>query len=184
MKLTKAEGGLTLATVEAECGFGSCYGCGKCTSGCPVAERMEITPHQMMRLLQLGEIEELLAATAPWLCVGCQTCLARCPNKVDIPLALAQIRSEALKRGITANAGNIPFFDDLLLGMIERSGRVNDGMMAFRYQLHAGGLLNDWRIGLKMFRAGKMKLRVPGVVDTESVKKLFDEVSTSSEETK
>ena len=184
MKRTKDRGDLTVAIVEAECGFESCYGCGKCTSGCPVANQMEITPHQMMRLLQLGEIEQLLAAAAPWLCLSCQTCFARCPNNVDIPTALAQIRCEALKRGITVNAGNIPFFDDLMLGMIERSGRVNDGMMAFRYQLHAGGLLNDWRIGLKMFRAGKMKLRVPGVKDTESVKKLFDEVSISSEETK
>ena len=184
MKRTKVEDDQMTRVIEAECGFEACYGCGKCTSGCPVAEQMDITPHQMMRLLQLGEIEDLLVAAAPWQCVCCQTCFARCPNKVDIPTALAQIRSEALERGMTANAGNIPFFDDLLLGMIERSGRVNDGMMAFRYQLHAGGLLNDWRIGLKMFRVGKMKLRVPGVEDRESIKKLFDEPSTSSEETK
>ncbi len=175
MKEITTKGDMPTAVVGDETGFQSCYGCAKCTSGCPVAEQMDIKPHQMVRLLQLGRIEELLSAAGPWLCVGCQTCLARCPNKVDIPLALAYIRSEAIRRGTVENAGNILFFDELLLRMIERRGRVNDGLMALRYKLRAGGLLRDWRIGMKMFKAGKLKLTVPGVVDTDSVRRLFGE---------
>ena len=167
--------------------FESCYGCAKCTSGCPVAGRMDFKPHQAMRLLQLGRLDELVTATGPWQCVGCQTCLARCPNRVDIPLAFARICCEAIRRGEIDNAGNTPLFDDLMLGAIRRRGRVNDGMMVVRYKLRAGGLsalLKDWRMGLKMFRAGKLKLRVPGVADTESMARLFDEGTTPAEETR
>ena len=31
-----------------------CYQCGKCTAGCPVAERMDVLPNQIVRLVQLG----------------------------------------------------------------------------------------------------------------------------------
>ncbi len=163
-------------------GFKGCFGCAKCTSGCPTADQMDVKPHQMMRLLQLGRLEEVLASASPWLCVGCQTCLARCPNEVDIPVVLVSIRVEAVRKGLIANAGNILFFDELLLGMIERRGRVNDGLMALRYKLHAGGLLRDWRVGMKMFKAGKLKLIVPGVVDTDSVRRLFGEHPASMED--
>ena len=156
-------------------GYKECFGCAKCTSGCPAAAQMDFTPHQVMRLLQLHQADELLTAVSPWACVGCQTCLARCPNKVDIPAAMVSIRAKAVRRGFVENAENILLLDKILLGMIERCGRVNDGMMVLRYKLRAGGLLSDWRVGLKMFNAGKMKLRVPGVIDVEAVARLFNE---------
>ena len=52
-------------------GLTACFGCTKCTSGCPVARQMDVKPHQAMRMLQLGLVEDLLAAAGPWRCVGC-----------------------------------------------------------------------------------------------------------------
>ncbi len=161
--------------VDAATGFLSCFGCAKCTAGCPTADSMDLKPHQVMRLLQLGHDEELLAASAPWRCVGCQTCLARCPNGVDIPAALAQVREAALRRGPPDSAGGIPVFDELFLDMVRRRGRANDGLVAFRYRLRTGGLTADWKMGLRMLRAGKMKLRTPAVADREAVARLFEE---------
>lgn len=172
---------LAVPVVQEECGFQSCYNCAKCTSGCPVADQMDIKPHQAMRLLQFGKIDELLSAKSPWVCVGCQTCFARCPNKVDIPSAFSQICREVIQRGATDSAGHDPLFGKLFLGMIRRQGRVNDGLVVFRYKLRAGGLLSDWQLGLKMFKAGKMKLRVPGVIDTDSVRRLFEDVCDTAE---
>jgi len=160
--------------VDKATGFAACYGCAKCTSGCPTAHRMDLKPHQIMRLLQLGRTDEILAASAPWRCVGCQTCRARCPNAIDIPAAMVQIRGAALGAGPVAGAGGIPFFDKLFLDMIRRGGRVNDGLVAFRYRLKRGGLLEDWRIGLKMLRAGKLKMRTPRVADVRDVARLFE----------
>ena len=52
------------------------------------------------------------------------------------------------------------------------------------FKLRAGGLLRDWRLGLKMWRAGKMKLTLPKVQDTDSVERLFIEDSADEEEAK
>jgi len=71
-----SEGKLT-GVVEDTTRFNACYGCAKCTSGCPVADRMDFRPHEAMRLLQLGDVEKLVTAESPWECIGCQTCLAR-----------------------------------------------------------------------------------------------------------
>ncbi|NMA14706.1 MAG: heterodisulfide reductase subunit C, partial [Clostridia bacterium] len=54
-----------------------CYQCGKCSAGCPVAFAMDKTPRQIIRLLQLGLLEEALATRTIWLCATCQTCVTR-----------------------------------------------------------------------------------------------------------
>jgi len=168
--------------IDEETCYAQCFSCAKCTSGCPVADDMDIKPHQAMRLLQLGQTEELVGAESPWLCIGCQTCLGRCPNNVDIPSAFSRIRQEAISRGQLDKAGTVPLFDDLMLGMIERNGRVNDALMAAKYKFKAGGLLKDWRMGLKMFRAGKMKLFMKGVEDRAGVARLFEKHTGKSED--
>jgi len=168
--------------VSSETCYTQCFSCAKCTSGCPVADEMDIKPHQAMRLLQLDKGDELVAAASPWLCIGCQTCLGRCPNNVDIPSAFSRIRQEAIRRNQLDKAGNVPLFDDIMLSMIKRSGRVNDGLMAAKYKFKAGGLLKDWKMGLKMLKAGKMKLFMKGVSDTASVAALFEKHSEQSED--
>ena len=34
---------------------GLCYQCGKCTAGCPMAPYMDLTPNQVMHLVQAGD---------------------------------------------------------------------------------------------------------------------------------
>ena len=169
-------------TINEETCYAQCFSCAKCTSGCPVADEMDVKPHQAMRLLQLGQVDKLIGAESPWLCIGCQTCLGRCPNNVDIPSAFSAIREEAIEQGRTEKAGNVPLFDDIMLGMIKRRGRVNDGLMAAKYKFKAGGLLKDWKMGLKMFKAGKMKLFMKGVKDRKSVARLFEKHEKTGED--
>lgn len=39
----------------------SCYQCGKCSSGCPSADRMDNIPSQFIKLIQLGMEQEYTA---------------------------------------------------------------------------------------------------------------------------
>ena len=48
-----------------------CYQCGKCAAGCPVAPHADMTCRQVIRDLQLGLVENVLAAEMPWACLGC-----------------------------------------------------------------------------------------------------------------
>lgn len=61
-----------------------CYHCHKCTAGCPAAFAMEYGPDRILRLIQFGQRERLLASRDAWLCLGCEMCGAFCPNEIDI----------------------------------------------------------------------------------------------------
>jgi len=61
-----------------------CYHCHKCTAGCPTAFAMNYGPDRILRLIQFGQQERLLASRDAWLCLGCEMCGAHCPNDIDI----------------------------------------------------------------------------------------------------
>lgn len=75
-----------------------CYQCGRCTSGCPLVEEMDILPNQVIRLAQLG-LRDVLEARAPWVCAACLTCQARCPKGVDLPRVMEALRQIAQRQG-------------------------------------------------------------------------------------
>ena len=61
-----------------------CYQCGKCSSGCPSADRMDNIPSQFIKLLQLGMDEKVKKSNTPWVCLTCFICSVRCPKGIDI----------------------------------------------------------------------------------------------------
>ncbi len=75
----------------------SCYQCGRCTAGCPMAIHMDILPNQIIRFAQLGMREELLGAKSIWLCVTCYTCNSRCPKGVRIAEVIEALRQINLR---------------------------------------------------------------------------------------
>jgi len=87
----------------------ACYQCGKCAAGCPVAFAMDILPSQVIRLAQLGLVEELLETETIWLCAACQTCYTRCPKGVDLSRIMEALRELALKaRGDYLDVDRLP----------------------------------------------------------------------------
>ncbi|MBI2467894.1 MAG: 4Fe-4S dicluster domain-containing protein, partial [Candidatus Rokubacteria bacterium] len=57
----------------------ACYQCGKCTAGCPFS----LAPQQVIRLLQLGQVERALGHATTWDCASCLTCALACPKGVS-----------------------------------------------------------------------------------------------------
>ncbi len=78
----------------------ACYVCGKCSAGCPIASLMDVPPHQIIRLLQLGQDEEVLGARTPWLCSSCFTCATRCPRGVNLTAVMEAVRALVLRKGV------------------------------------------------------------------------------------
>ncbi len=74
-----------------------CLQCGKCTSGCPFADQMDLLPHQIVHYAQFGLVEELIACDAIWFCATCFTCRSRCPVDIDIAALSEAIRLIALE---------------------------------------------------------------------------------------
>lgn len=79
-----------------------CLQCAKCSAACPALEAMDLLPHQVVRCLQLGFIEEIDASRTPWVCASCFTCAARCPRDLDLARMMEGVRLAVLRR----RAGN------------------------------------------------------------------------------
>jgi heterodisulfide reductase subunit C len=78
----------------------SCYQCGKCSAGCPTASAMDLLPNQIIRLVQLGQEEDLIRSKTIWLCASCFTCEARCPKGIDVSKLLEAVRVVLLRKCI------------------------------------------------------------------------------------
>jgi heterodisulfide reductase subunit C len=76
----------------------SCYQCGKCSAGCPLASHMDLLPNQIIRYAQLGMKDELLASSAIWICVSCLTCNTRCPKGIKTAEIIEALRQFQLRK--------------------------------------------------------------------------------------
>ena len=76
----------------------ACYQCGRCSGDCPSINLMDIMPNQVIRLLQLGEVETVLDSGTIWICASCFTCTSRCPKGIDIARVLEALRQVYLRR--------------------------------------------------------------------------------------
>jgi heterodisulfide reductase subunit C len=76
----------------------SCYQCGKCSAGCPSVEEMDILPSQIIRLVQLGQEDQIEAFNTMWICASCNTCAVRCPRGVDLAKIMEAVRLLVLRR--------------------------------------------------------------------------------------
>lgn len=99
----KAEkvGGETVAKVKdlSDQNVFTCYQCGKCSAACPAAQEMDMLPNQVIRYLQLGLDDEVLAANTPWICAACLQCMTVCPKGVDLARIMEALRTIKLRKG-------------------------------------------------------------------------------------
>lgn len=150
-----------------------CYQCGKCSAGCPVAFAMDKTPRQIIRLLQLGLLEEALKSRTIWLCATCQTCSTRCPRDVDLAALMEVTRQLAKKKGIVAER-NIDVFNDIFLSNVKMFGRSPEVLLSALYNLRSGKLFQDVDSVPKLFSSGKAHV-IPGrVKDRKAVRRIFE----------
>ena len=78
----------------------SCYQCGKCSAGCPMAFAMDLLPNQVIRLVQMGLEEDIASCKAIWICASCLTCSVRCPRGVDLARVMEALRLITLRKNV------------------------------------------------------------------------------------
>jgi len=81
-----------------------CWTCGSCDTECPVnIATGRLHPQKIIRLANLGLMEELLNLSEVWYCISCKRCLQICPNLVKPATMIAYIRYAM------ADSGALPF---------------------------------------------------------------------------
>ncbi len=155
-----------------------CYQCQKCSAGCPMTFAMDYPPSQIMRMIQLGQEDELLASKTIWVCVSCNTCSIRCPNDIDIALVMDSLRQRALRKGRHPAKKNVALFHKYFLNNVKKRGRTFEGELLARYQLKTGQAFQNAGLGLRMFLKGRLGL----LPESVSNKKAFREIYRRVEE--
>jgi heterodisulfide reductase subunit C2 len=150
-----------------------CYHCHKCTGGCPAAADMEYGPDRILRMIQLGQKEQLFSSHDIWLCASCETCGTRCPNKIDIAKIMDALRQLALASGAAIAEPNAVKFHKLFLFSVKNMGRMHEASFLAAYKVATLNLLADMDSGAVMFMKGKVPLMPKMVKRRSEVKKIF-----------
>lgn len=152
-----------------------CYQCGKCTAGCPMAFKMDIHPHQIIRSLQMESLDEVLKSQAIWYCSGCQTCYTRCPQEVSIAKVMdALCRLSVDQKKVNKKSLKIKKFHDSFLNGIKWTGLSNEVALVADYKLRSKNFFQDVLLAPVMFFKGKLKLFPRFIKNTKAMKKIFN----------
>ena len=80
-----------------------CWTCGSCDFECPVNIATNLLrPQKVVRMANLGLLEELLHMPEIWYCLTCRRCMNVCPNTVSPSTLIAFVRNKALFKGIVS----------------------------------------------------------------------------------
>ena len=161
-----------------------CYYCLRCSAGCPAAYAMDITPAQILRLVQLGQHDSLLHSSAIWLCIGCETCGTRCPNEIHAGAVIDALRQLALAEEVPAAELSVLKLHQAFLDSIRTWGRLHELTMLAQHKLTSRDLFSDLDMGLDMFLKGKIHPLPKRIKGMDQIKDLFDLMDHEEEEEK
>ncbi len=77
----------------------SCIQCGTCTASCPVAFKSELSPREILRMLLIGESDEILRPEVVYYCSACYSCAVRCPMGIRLTELVNLLRDIMVERG-------------------------------------------------------------------------------------
>ncbi|MDP2995528.1 MAG: 4Fe-4S dicluster domain-containing protein [Anaerolineales bacterium] len=135
-----------------------CFQCSKCSAGCPLADKMDLKPAQVMHSIRLGRADSVLNSRAIWLCLGCETCSARCPQQVEPAAAMEAARLLALQKGIKPSVREIGIYYRGFVDNMRLNGKIHDTSVAGITQLLTGQLIASLPLAWKLFVRGRVKL--------------------------
>ena len=75
-----------------------CMKCGKCSATCPAYDEMDFHPHQFVGMVDVGDIEPLLASESLYKCLSCFACVDRCPRGVEPAKVIEAVRVAVVRK--------------------------------------------------------------------------------------
>ncbi len=164
--------------VKKECGVdvSLCFHCRKCTNGCLLVEEMDYPPNKIMRMVQLGLRDDVLKSHTIWVCASCWTCSTRCPNDIDVAKVMDGLRRISIRENkVNPSDRNTLLFHQIFLDWVKRYGRVFELGLIGSYKMKTKEFTKDMKLGITMFRKGKIKFLPEKIKATREIKEIFGE---------
>lgn len=152
----------------------TCYQCGKCSAGCPMASESDLRPHNTMRLVIQDRRDQALRDQSIWLCLTCETCSARCPNACDPARVIDALREMSIESGVADIPRSIGAFHTAFLEQIRANGRLHEVGMVMQYKLRSGELMKDVTSAPAMFTRGKLGIRPDRIEGVAEIRRIFE----------
>ena len=153
-----------------------CYHCHKCAAGCPVVSFMDYTPDRLFRMTELGLRRQVLGSRTIWLCSACHICATRCPNDIDITTVMDTLKEMALGEKIKSRLSVAAIFHRAFLSNLRMFGQLHEASLMAALKLMTLNFFSDLKLGMKMFRKGKIAIVPKRVRGTREIRKMFKEI--------
>lgn len=155
----------------------TCLQCKKCTNGCPVTDFVKNPPSEIIRKIQLDMGNTILKSDLVWMCASCETCLTRCPMKIDMAAVMDALRVLAQQKGAPTQKGNVPLFNKAFLKTVEIFGRSYDIATIAAYRGGSFNLFQDVSKFPAMLKKKKIALIPSFKANKRNIKKIFNKVN-------
>ena len=153
-----------------------CFQCGKCSAGCPMATFMEHPPNRVVRLLQLGQWQRILAGRSIWFCASCETCSTRCPNKVHLASIMDALRKLSWDLDGPSKEHYVQLANKIFLDNIRTYGRQYEMRLAAVFNVKSGQFLKDLMLGPRLISRGKLKMFHQKNRNMAEIEKIFSRI--------
>jgi heterodisulfide reductase subunit C len=153
-----------------------CFQCGKCSAGCPMRSFMDHPPNRIVRLIQLGQWERVLAGRSIWYCASCETCSTRCPNKVDLAAIMDALRKLSWDADGPSKESYVQLANRLFINNIKQYGRQYEMRLAAVFNVKSGQFLKDLMLGPKLLSKGKLKMFHSKNRNLAEIEKIFSRI--------
>lgn len=175
---TIADGAAIIAETEKRTGqkISDCNQCGRCTSTCAGSFAFDRPPHQLMRMLQLGQVDEALASRTAQLCYDCMTCSSRCPMNIDVAYIIETVNNISQEKKIRYSVKTMRLFRRIFLKNVRRHGRLHEASLLSMFNLRSGKLTNDISLAPLILRKKKFHVFPPRIRDRAEIRRIFAEI--------
>jgi len=177
MAITEVKSNLAFAAEIAELAntpVTRCYQCGKCSAGCPMAEEMDLLPHQVMQCVLVDRRDRVLSANTPWLCASCLVCSARCPMDIDIAAVMDALRQVSFREKRPGQK-QVATFHDRFLRIIRLLGRAYEPGLVLATPLSLRERIKQLPLGALLFLKGRMPIFPHRIKSRDKLRAIFKE---------
>lgn len=163
-----------------------CIQCGVCAGSCHARFAMDHSPMQIIKMVHLGLKDDILASSTIWICASCYTCTSRCPQGIDIPQLMSGLKNIAIENNVPAKIPTKPKFHKAFTEIVGKYGRMHEPQLQVKLlnKTSPKELVKNARLGLGMWRKGKVKLSPSRVEKKTDIDAIFKGALKKEEEKK